>query len=739
MPRSVKILNETGFSGGLRLDVDAFQLPAGASPDLMNVDCDPRGGFALRKAFTPINTSAAPFTSPIHSMFAYGTTGGTEQVLVGSGNYTYSSTGGNFASTGIGWTVSSPQVAATLRDLLYIQNGTDAPRRWSGTSAVTLTDPAAGPTWSENFASPSDGDMPIAKAICQWQNYLWVANTYENGTRFGSRVRFSHPNRGEDWRELDYIDIDVGHDGDQITALIPLSDRLLVFKNRSVHMISGYDADTFSVNFVANVGAPSQRAVVATEYGVYFFSWPRGVFVYTDRGISYEFQALEPAILNGDIPDAYHAEIAGGYIDRRVWFSVPYGSSTENARTYVLTPGNGAGWVQYDEGFSALLEWPRLSSERFPLGATSGNTDSVRVMKLNVDRDDDEWYSDYLTLSAESGSYASAPDSAGTSVSGDLDIRALVELASWAPGSGGNRVFLSKYSSSTNKGYEFGITQAGNLYFTYGTGSASATRTATAITSLSANTKAWVRVTVDVNDGGGNHVVKFYVGYDKAAVGSANWTQVGSTVTTAGTITIGDGVDSLFVGARPNDSLWLDGKFFAAEVHNSITAASLVAAPDFTTLVAGSTSMTDSQANVWTIGAAATLSSRDTSISSYYQTRWFDAGSAAVMKRWKRPVFVMDADQDAVLRVGVYKDYNPNDETKWFSATVDGLSDGTEWGDGLWGEGLWGSGNTGTQSIKNGGILGRGRSVALKFTGPEPSARWSINSIDFKFIPRRVR
>jgi hypothetical protein len=103
-------------------------------------------------------------------------------------------------------------------------------------------------------------------------------------------------------------------------------------------------------------------------------------------------------------------------------------------------------------------------------------------------------------------------------------------------------------------------------------------------------------------------------------------------------------------------------------------------------------------------------------------------------------VLVLDADQDAVLRVGVYRNYEPTNERKWFNATVNGLASGGEWGDGgLWGTGTWNPASTGAQDIQSGGILGRGVSVALKFTGPTPSKRFSVNSIDLKYIPRRVR
>ena len=43
------------------------------------------------------------------------------------------------------------------------------------------------------------------------------------------------------------MDIDVGERGDVITGLVPLADRLLIFKNNSVHALYGFDSDSFQL------------------------------------------------------------------------------------------------------------------------------------------------------------------------------------------------------------------------------------------------------------------------------------------------------------------------------------------------------------------------------------------------------------------------------------------------------------------------------------------------------------
>lgn len=729
---AVRLLEASSFSRGLRLDVDAFQLGEGESPDLLNVDLDPRGGVAQRRAVVPVNASAVPFTSPIHSLFDFAKTDGTEQILVGSGLYTYYGTGANFTSIGTTWTASSRQRAVAFRDALYIQNGTDAPRKWTGSVVSNLAQ-----VFNDNLAAPDDGDMPIAKTITAWQGYVWIANTYEAATRYGSRVRFSHPNRAEDWETLAYIDIDVGRDGDEITALVPLADRLLVFKNHSVHMITGYDAATFAVTFVGDVGAPSQEAVAATEYGVYFFSWPNGLHFYNDRGIQYEFDALYPAIRDGDIPDAYHANATVGWLGRRVFVNVPWGSSTLNNRTFILTPGKGGGWTQYDLPLGPMLEWRRRASEALQLAATSGASDPIRVLRLDQSADTDIVYTNHLTLTGASGSYASAPDTAPLSIAGDLDIRVLVAANDYSP-SGKTALASKTIDAAGTRGWGFAIDgggPTGQLQFYWSADGTATTFKNSTVTlgsvGINDNARVWLRVTHDVDNGAAGNDVRFYYSYD-----GLTWTQLGATVTTAGVTSHFNNAATLRVGAR-DDAERLTGKFYYAELRNGIGGA-VVAQPDFTALTSSVSSFSDGT-NTWTINSPASLNIASANISSYYMTRWFDAGSPAVVKRWKRPDLVLDADYAAVLRVGVFRDYEPGVEQKWYYATIVGESAGMMWGSGTWGSSLWGAADTGAQAIDRGGILGRGRSVALKIAGPTPSKRWSVNSINFKYRPRRVR
>lgn len=391
----IQLAPETSFIGGLNFRADAFQLGPTESPDLLNVDLDPRGGFYQRNAVSPLNSTALSSTPT--AMWEYSASAGlVAQVMVQQGSDFAYSTGSNFTSVNPdALTTSGKMRAAVHSDLCYIQrNAENAAIKWDGSTATVL-----GTSFNDDLTSPSGTNMPKAKCIAAWGGYMWVANTNESGTAHHSRVRFSHPNKPADFRTNDYIDIDIGHDGDEITALVPFSNRLLVFKTNSVHAIFGSGvADFQAVDITFAAGAISQDAVVATEFGVYFFDWPSGLMRYDGRSVSWVFERIQPKIEDGSIVGASLADITVGWINRRVWVAVPYEQSTNN-RVFVLDPklawhkryglhlGEDGAWTQYDIPCGAFLAWHPPGEDTTWLAA-SPTTDYVLKLEQDAPQDD---------------------------------------------------------------------------------------------------------------------------------------------------------------------------------------------------------------------------------------------------------------------------------------------------------------------------------------------------------------
>jgi hypothetical protein len=378
MPQRISTQPMSDFQGGLNLNADPFQLGPNETASCLNVDFDPLGGFARRDGTARLNSTA--LTSTIKNMWGHYTpNGSTRQLICQQGQSIAYSTNDGTAFTQVG-TGSAPwstaytgtMQGASFRDptslgnvVCYItRGGTAVPIRWNGSTGTALTDPSVTPSWSETIGTRTNGRMPKAEFILTHRDFVWVANTYETSggseKNHPNRVRWSHEGFPEDWRSSDYIDIESGA-GDSITGIASWRDGLLVFKSNSVFLIRGYDADTFEVvNLSRSIGAVSQQAIAVTEAGVYFFSWPEGVYFYDGTGIHDVFQPMRPIVEDGTVDRTQRATITMGWLKQRLWVSLPCDVGiTGNTDVYVLDPAlrsrnKQGGWTHYQFGDVSL-------------------------------------------------------------------------------------------------------------------------------------------------------------------------------------------------------------------------------------------------------------------------------------------------------------------------------------------------------------------------------------------------
>lgn len=214
----------------------------------------------------------------------------------------------------------------------------------------------------------------------------------------------------------------------------------------------------------------------------------------------------------------------------------------------------------------------------------------------------------YLLLDGTSGCYASTPDAAANSITGDIDIRCQVAMDDWTPAA--QTTFVSKMTSTGNQvSYVFGIAATGVLLIYTspdGTNGAAVSSVSTVATGITDGAKKWVRATLDINDGGGNRVARFYISDD-----GLTWTQLGSTVTTAGATTIFDGTSVLSIGANElGTTQRVAGKVYAAKIYNGI-AGTLAVDFRLDKVAKGATSVSTPTGEVWTINGTAKIRQHD--------------------------------------------------------------------------------------------------------------------------------
>lgn len=403
----------TDFTGGLDYSIKGVDGEAKHSPDALNVDWSPSGGWASRRVCAPFN--AEDLASKVTWMGWYEDETGKRTVIVtladgsirgmdgkGLASYEIKAAGGGV------WR----GVEANFK--FYLMDGTSAPLRWDGT---TLTPLAQG--WSNTYGTITNGNMPIASYAVVFHNRLIIADLTEGGVRHRNRVRISHPLNNlkgqEDWREADYFEADIGAEGDVITGLKVCGSRCFVFKDHATYEFTGWDTDSGS-NLIRldpldrEVGAIAQESISALGNECYFWDSRQGAqritevpnsggrFIFVDGLMN----PLRPLLENKLIPPARNSEVTCGTVGRRVYYSVPW---TEGKRTFVFDADMNT-WTKYNLQLGPFTIFDPKNQDSYYLAVNQDPSAPVRVLALGLQGDGD----DFGSVKANFDSYVWTPN-----------------------------------------------------------------------------------------------------------------------------------------------------------------------------------------------------------------------------------------------------------------------------------------------------------------------------------------
>ena len=376
--REFKLEVLEAFTGGLNFRSDQFNLAENESPDLLNVLVDPRGGIRMRDGVDRRNTTA--LSADIKGIWGFHTDAGANQVMVNYDTKVAHSASGNFTDiTGItARTAGSRVYGMTMNNVAYGVSGDKVSFKWDGSSAADLGLTLDG----------SAGNFPQATHVAFWNNFAWTANTVESATNYKYRVRWSNANDPEKWTAADYVDIDKGEHGDFITGLLPMGDRLLIFKTRSVHAIFGFDSDSFQVvTLTDNVGSTPLSSPVGSPFGVFFWSADEGVYLYNGEQFIWLFSKLSPAVDDGRIHTTTPPQLAWG--NNKLYVSTDWldlATATTSRRVFIYDPTISAdgSWVATDIDVGPMLAYRPPNGAATVYGACVANTGVL------VDVEDDQ-------------------------------------------------------------------------------------------------------------------------------------------------------------------------------------------------------------------------------------------------------------------------------------------------------------------------------------------------------------
>jgi len=201
---------------------------------------------------------------------------------------------------------------------------------------------------------------------------------------------------------------------------------------------------------------------------------------------------------------------------------------------------------------------------------------------------------------------ATTPHTAALNVT-DLDLRWEGE-ASWYDA--GAQVLIGKWGAAGDRSYHLRIEGGRLMLHTTQDGTSGALTTIGLPSALPV--RAALRATLDADNGAGGCVTRFFWGTSL----DGPWTQVGTDLVSAGTLTIYASTAPLTVAPQQLDLVTIPrrpvrGRTYRAQVR-SVIDGTIVANPDFTAQPVGTTSFTDSVSRPWTLAADARITDRVT-------------------------------------------------------------------------------------------------------------------------------
>jgi len=206
-----------------------------------------------------------------------------------------------------------------------------------------------------------------------------------------------------------------------------------------------------------------------------------------------------------------------------------------------------------------------------------------------------------LFARGQSGAYASTPDHASLDITGDIWLAAeATPDGGWAPGAA--MALVGKYSTGDNqRSYLLSVRGDGTLRLNWSENGSTARAANSSIPIPTDDADATGRMAVaahlDVNFGGGTRVT-FYT----APTLAGPWTAFGDPADAEGTTSIFAGSAELAVGAFSGGAQEnFAGVLHAAEVRSGDADGTVVANPDFSAQVGGTTSFADSAGRTWTV------------------------------------------------------------------------------------------------------------------------------------------
>lgn len=341
MPTGYKPVQFKGFGAGLNLRDGPDVVQEDQAIDALNVLFTTRGSVEQRSGYAEFNFDLLP--ADADSLAAFYKNDGTKQLVVGMGTKlrVLDQVGATVADKTTGITASPhffQRFGGPTAEHIYIANGVDPVRRWTGAAFEDPTYAAVVP--SGKFLGLSSTDNRLVSA--RFSGALAGNNP--------STVRFSSEGDPLNFPSTYYVDLTPG-DGEEIMGIASWRDLVIVFKRTKFFVFYGNSVDddgepVFNYRPVdAGVGLIAPRAMAVSEQGVYFLA-QSGIYFTSGSQPARVSDIVEPIFhggasvyyRGGELNHAAVQESTMVYHDERLWFSFPSGTNSVNDKQLVFDP-----------------------------------------------------------------------------------------------------------------------------------------------------------------------------------------------------------------------------------------------------------------------------------------------------------------------------------------------------------------------------------------------------------------
>lgn len=365
VPTGDNILN-----GGLNTTGGPLSLGNNESPDLQNIDFNKFGSIQSRNGYTALNTSAitnTPQSDGLH-WFEFVTSGvlTTFAINVADGKlFKMDDLDGTWDDITGGLTITAGNHCdfENFLNKVYITNNADPVFEWDGSgNGAAMTVPTG---------------LTDARFVKQFNNFLFLANVLVSGTRHSSRIYWSNIKDTGTWTDTDFIDISQD-DGQEITGFRVLSDRLVIFKSRSIYNLF-FTGDS-DVPFIlpgggksnSEVGCVGGFSIQEVNNGLVFLSYD-GFYFYDGKNSFKISERIDETVNGMNLTRLTQARSMVQKTKNRYFCSLPISGSTTNNRVLVWDFFNNAWSIYVGLAASSMATfYVSVNEERTYFGDYSG-------------------------------------------------------------------------------------------------------------------------------------------------------------------------------------------------------------------------------------------------------------------------------------------------------------------------------------------------------------------------------